>query len=96
MQAQELFHDVGIGVALSSTKQIAFNRPQNVTTLVDIRTVEEREIVAVWDNVALKIGDTQLAYNQWHNIEEGTDMFLYFKDFITSERAKQQNHFVFM
>ena len=71
----------GIAVALNnSPKQIAFVR-QARTALIDDR----EGVRAIWDNKGVSINEVDYAFNQWHNLEEDSDLFKYWKSLITSD-----------
>lgn len=82
MQAQTQLKYEHIAVGLdSASKTIAFVRPPQLKTYIDIR----EGLTAIWDKHLVKIADTEYNYNNWYLLQEGSDIFKYFGSLLESD-----------
>ena len=91
MQAQTQLKYENIVVALDNSSSIAFVRPPQLKTYIDLR----EGLTAIWDKSLVKIGEIEYHYNSWHSLPKDSDLFKYFKSLLESDHVPIQQ-FTFM
>lgn len=86
MQAQAQLKYENIVVALDRSSSIAFVRPPQLKTYIDLR----EGLTAIWDKGLVKIGEIEYNYNTWHSLSNESDLYKYFKSLIDSDYVPMQ------